>query len=225
MDSRIERLERELHLKQLQINSLLNITQAINSNVKAEGLFKMYQSFLSWEMSIQQMSLFFQENGQWTCVTSLGVDENLLDSGKTLHNTMLNYTSMSRVEASAHPFLRQFELVIPVLHKKSPIAYTFIGGIDVEWCYRAWAKGWACAVADDITMEHRWGEDDRGDKVGSQFLRQSPDRLYYYLRNAADGLRLSHMPVRWKRRHIRKAMNGATARNAAHTDASPPPIV
>jgi len=86
----------------------------------------------------------------------------------------------------------------------------FIGGIDVEWCYRAWAKGWACAVADDITMEHRWGEDDRGDKVGSQFLRQSPDRLYYYLRNAADGLRLSHMPVCWKRRQLTRMTAQAT---------------
>lgn len=130
MDSRIERLERELHLKQLQINSLLNITQAINSNVKADGLFKMYQSFLSWEMSIQQMGLFFRENGHWTCVTSLGVDETLLDNGKTLGDITLNYTTMSRIEEGAHPFLRQFELVIPVLHKRSPIAYTFIGGLD-----------------------------------------------------------------------------------------------
>ncbi len=130
MDSRIERLERELHLKQLQINSLLNITQAINSNVKADGLFKMYQSFLSWEMSIQQMALFFLEHGQWTCVASLGVDDELLDEGGTLRDIPFAYTSMSRVEEGAHPFLQQFEIVIPVLHKKQPLAYAFIGGLD-----------------------------------------------------------------------------------------------
>ena len=39
--SRIEKLEREVNLKQLQINSLLAITQAINENVSADGLFNM----------------------------------------------------------------------------------------------------------------------------------------------------------------------------------------
>ena len=43
--STLEMLERELHLKQLQINRLLNITQAINNNVKEDGLYKMYNSF------------------------------------------------------------------------------------------------------------------------------------------------------------------------------------
>jgi sigma-B regulation protein RsbU (phosphoserine phosphatase) len=37
--SNIEALERELNLKQLQVNRLLNITQAINNNVSAHGLF------------------------------------------------------------------------------------------------------------------------------------------------------------------------------------------
>lgn len=50
----LEKLEKELSLKQLQIKSLLTITQAINDNVSAEGLFNMYKSFLSWEMGIEK---------------------------------------------------------------------------------------------------------------------------------------------------------------------------
>ncbi|MBL7793257.1 MAG: serine/threonine protein phosphatase, partial [Saprospiraceae bacterium] len=46
----MEALERELHLKQLQVNQLLNITQAINSNISAEGLYRMFESFLGWEI-------------------------------------------------------------------------------------------------------------------------------------------------------------------------------
>ena len=48
--SRIEKLERDVSLKQLQINSLLAITQAINDNVAAADLFNMYNTFLRWEM-------------------------------------------------------------------------------------------------------------------------------------------------------------------------------
>ena len=58
--SRIDRLEREIGLKQLQINSLLTITQAINENVPAEDLFKMYGAFLRFEMAIRKMALFFR---------------------------------------------------------------------------------------------------------------------------------------------------------------------
>ncbi|MCB0634586.1 MAG: serine/threonine protein phosphatase, partial [Lewinella sp.] len=63
--SKIEALERELNLKQLQINRLLNITQAINNNVSAEGLFNMYRSFLSWEVGIKKMVLFIKKDKQW----------------------------------------------------------------------------------------------------------------------------------------------------------------
>ena len=71
--SRIEKLEREVSLKQLQINSLLAITQAINENVPAEGLFNMYNSFLRWEIGIRKMALFFKENDKWDCTSALGI--------------------------------------------------------------------------------------------------------------------------------------------------------
>ena len=71
--SSIESLERELNLKQLQINRLLNITQAINNNVSAEGLFNMYRSFLSWEIGVKKMALFVQDedSGMWKCMASI----------------------------------------------------------------------------------------------------------------------------------------------------------
>ena len=64
----LEKLERELNLKQLQIKSLLAITQAINDNVSASGLFNMYKSFISWEMGIHTMALFVKSEVGWNCV-------------------------------------------------------------------------------------------------------------------------------------------------------------
>lgn len=75
----------------------------------------------------------------------------------------------------------------------------FIGGIDVEWGFRCWANGFASAVADDIIVVHRWGHKAaKDDAVGSQISRESDVRIFYYVRNAMDGLRLAHMPLRWK---------------------------
>ena len=70
-----EELERQLFLKQLQINRLLDITQAINNNVKAEGLFEMYKSFLNWELGVRRMALFVEKDDGWVCACSIGIDE------------------------------------------------------------------------------------------------------------------------------------------------------
>ena len=74
----------------------------------------------------------------------------------------------------------------------------FIDGIDVEWCFRAWAKGYACLLAEDVAMVHRWGHEAEEGRRVPQILRQSDLRTYYYIRNTVAGFRLRHMPMRWK---------------------------
>lgn len=128
--SKIEALERELNLKQLQINRLLNITQAINSNVPARELFQMYQSFLSWELSVKKMALFVRSDEGWSLAASLGEPENLAESEITEH--LEKYTFLRNIEASDPAIVREFDVVIPVRHKDHPIAYVFIGGFGED---------------------------------------------------------------------------------------------
>jgi len=124
--SRIEKLEREVNLKQLQINSLLTITQAINENVAADGLFNMYSSFLRWEIGIRKMALFFKEGGRWECMSSSGVEESLLEND--VNEELSRFRHKQGLEGSEHPLISEFDLVIPVMHKNEPIAYAFVGG-------------------------------------------------------------------------------------------------
>jgi len=126
--SRIEKLEREVSLKQLQINSLLIITQAINENISARDLFKMYNSFLRWEIGIRKMALFFKEAGAWECMSSLGIDDALLETDINLE--LNRYRTLQGLENATHPLVREFDLVVPVTHKEVPIAYAFLGGFQ-----------------------------------------------------------------------------------------------
>ncbi|MEM8908271.1 MAG: PP2C family protein-serine/threonine phosphatase [Bacteroidota bacterium] len=127
--SNLEALERELHLKQLQINRLLTITQAINNNVSAQGLYDMYNSFLSWEMGVKKMALYVLQNGLWKCTSSIGISEELIQLD--ISDRFPNYQRLKNIdEDKDHPLISEFAVVIPVMHKKSPIAYTFIGGFD-----------------------------------------------------------------------------------------------
>jgi len=127
----VEQLQNELHLKQLQINRLLGITQAINNNVSANGLYEMYRSFLGWELGIHKMALFIKEDeGKWICTTSIDILPELL-----LHDIssqLASYDRLKTLEGADHPLIGQFDIVIPVKHKDMPIAYVFIGGFGED---------------------------------------------------------------------------------------------
>jgi len=123
----IEELERELNLKQLQIKSLLTITQAINENIPADSLFNMYKSFLSWEMGVEKMLLYIRNENTWECVSRIH-EENIIDSDK-LEFIFGQYTRLHTIKKNDPEALHTFDILIPVYHKKMPLAYALIGGI------------------------------------------------------------------------------------------------
>ncbi|MCB0521456.1 MAG: PP2C family protein-serine/threonine phosphatase [Saprospiraceae bacterium] len=126
----IGQLERDLNLKQLQINRLLNITQAINNNVKMSGLFEMYCSFLGWEMGVKKMALFYRKNEKWECTAHIGVEEKYLKMD--IASQFSKYSRLQNLTDSEHPFVKLFDVVIPVKHKDNHLAYVFIGGFSEE---------------------------------------------------------------------------------------------
>jgi len=126
----VEKLQQELSLKQLQINSLLTITQAINDNVAAPELYNMYKSFIGWEMGIKRMALFFRHNDEWQCVTHLKAEH--LANVDNLGPILKKFTKTQRITKSDPELLQGFDLMIPVYHKKNPIAFALMGGIRTE---------------------------------------------------------------------------------------------
>lgn len=129
----LEKLEKELSLKELQIKSLLTITQAINDNVPEGGLFNMYKSFLSWEMGILKMCLFVKGSEDWRIATHINLQEGY---EKELIEECLKHKRLHTIKDEDHVYLRMFDIIIPVFHKQNPIAFALIGGIkDKEDIY------------------------------------------------------------------------------------------
>lgn len=122
----LEKLEKELNLKQLQIKSLLTITQAINDNISAEGLYNMYKSFLSWEMEIDKMVLFIKEEDKWKCAATINASK---ENSNVLIPKIIKYKRLHTIKDEDEEILTDFDIIIPVFHKKQPLAYAIIGGI------------------------------------------------------------------------------------------------
>ena len=122
-----DELEQKLNLKQLQINRLLNITQAINENVSVDGLFTMYTSFLNWEMGVDKLLLYIKREGEWVIASDSGIKESLLK--RNIEDFFTNFERVGNIEKGIDPLIDLFDIVIPVRHKEVAIAYVFIGGL------------------------------------------------------------------------------------------------
>ncbi|MDP4023388.1 rhamnosyltransferase [Methylobacterium sp. NEAU 140] len=73
----------------------------------------------------------------------------------------------------------------------------FIDGVELEWCFRAWARGFGCYLDASVTIPHRVGAGTIR-FLGLATPRQPLPRMATYLRNSLYAWRLPHVPLRWK---------------------------
>ncbi len=122
-----KKLYEELRLKQTEMNSLLQVTQAINDNLGINGLIKIYTDILIYEMGAERVA-FFLEDDNWRCQRGVGVDDAFV---KTNHQKeLLSFTHLTHLNKEKHSFSPLFDIIIPVYHKNQPLAFTLIGGTD-----------------------------------------------------------------------------------------------
>ncbi|KMO14294.1 rhamnosyltransferase [Methylobacterium platani JCM 14648] len=77
----------------------------------------------------------------------------------------------------------------------------FIDGVDLEWGFRAWARGYGCWMETRTALPHRVGAGTiRSRLLGIAMPRQPLFRMTAYLRNSVYAWRLPHVPGRWRRR-------------------------
>ncbi|MEF2554148.1 hypothetical protein VQ042_22925 [Aurantimonas sp. A2-1-M11] len=69
--------------------------------------------------------------------------------------------------------------------------------IDVEWCFRAWSKGWSVWVDRTLYITHSVGE-ARLVFGPLNFPKQNMSRMRTYIRNQCNLLTLEHVPWHWK---------------------------
>lgn len=125
-----EQLERHLALQKLQIKRLLDITQAINNNIGVGELFEMYKNTLTHEMRVGKFALYIYQNDYWECVSHMGLSEGFLN--EPIGDAFDQYTRFTGLRDVTHPLLREFDFILPVYHKKQPIACTLLKNIKIE---------------------------------------------------------------------------------------------
>jgi phosphoserine phosphatase RsbU/P len=121
---------KRLQLSNFKLDSLLNVTQAINENLSTEGLLKRYEKILREDLGIGKVVLY-SYNKTWECILASGIKH---EQYKDIHveNDLLHFREITNLTTMEQPKLATFDVVIPVFHKAMPLAYVLLGDIEEE---------------------------------------------------------------------------------------------
>ena len=117
------------HLKQMELNSLLEITEAINNNLPEEALYKIYDFTIRANLNIDKYALYVFES-DWQAKVSYGTTVNLIDNG-TLPEELTGLQETTSLVEMESPF-DQFNIAIPILHKTQNLAIVLATGSDTN---------------------------------------------------------------------------------------------
>lgn len=119
-------LQKLVERKELELNALLEITQAINNNVPEESLYKIFNFTLRSNLNLKKLALFVLDE-IWNCKVSFGTQKNFLKS--TLDERFKLIKNIHRMDEFDDCDFHEFDLVIPVAHKMDTLAVVFVGGL------------------------------------------------------------------------------------------------
>ncbi len=115
-------------VKDIKLNSLLEITKAINNNFSTEQLLEIFEEVLEKQLNIGKLVLFSNENDSWKCILKYGVGEEYNDIN--VERDLLSIKEIGTINFSQKRLNKAFEIVIPVFHKSQPLAYVLIGDLE-----------------------------------------------------------------------------------------------
>lgn len=115
-----------LKLKNLKLNSLLEITNAINNNFSKEQLLKIFEFVLRSQLNIGRMA-FYTCDEEWRCSLRYGLDMRFEEDEAA--NQILFFKEVTEFTEERHSCFDKFEVIIPVFHKSKPLAFLLLGDI------------------------------------------------------------------------------------------------
>lgn len=125
-------LRDQLTLKQLEIDTLLQITKAINTNEPVHVLFKLFEQTLYKQLGIERF-LLFSRSSEWNMNLNFG---NGINAEKiSIEKDLLPFkklTFLDELNGSKPLYFKEYDILIPVYHKDDPLAFLLISNPRVE---------------------------------------------------------------------------------------------
>ena len=112
-------------LKKLELEAMLEVTQAINSNLPEEQLFRIFYFTLRANLNIQKFALFVCDAAGWECKVHHSPNINI-KSLQLNDEIVRKIDKLESTESLPEEFRREFRQVFPIKHKEQTLAYMFM---------------------------------------------------------------------------------------------------
>ncbi len=123
IEKRINLLESKLEFQEFKLNSLLEITNAINSNLPINKLIEIFHFILKEQLHFSKILLLHQQQ-KWEILLKIGI------KGSILTNELIRILARSKeitiIDSSPDQLLSKFQTIVPVFHQKEPLAYLLL---------------------------------------------------------------------------------------------------
>ena len=125
----IQFLENQLSFQEFKISSLLEITNAINSNQSVDTLTKIIHFVLKEQLHYSKFILLYHTKS-WEPILKVGIKGTIKE--EELSQTLSRFTEITFIDSSPSEIISQFDCVVPVNHQKKAIAYLLLQGENLK---------------------------------------------------------------------------------------------
>ena len=130
-ESTTSKFTQKLEQNEFKLSSLLEITKAINNNVPIQTILKIFEYIIREQLGISKLILYTNNQITWSCILHFG--SRGLNKKISVEKELSHIQEITVIESSSIETLNSFDVVIPIIHKKKPIAYLLIGDLEEEF--------------------------------------------------------------------------------------------
>jgi len=124
----IPALRAKYDIKEMELNALLEITQAINNNLPEESLYKIYNFTLRANLNIQKLALYVLDE-EWNCKVNYGTKTSFNEH--PFNEAFLSFDKITSYDfKQLDPVFSEFDIIVPIAHKERKLAFVFVSGND-----------------------------------------------------------------------------------------------
>tara|TARA_R110002072_G_scaffold282761_3_gene445976 strand:+ start:52479 stop:53711 length:1233 start_codon:yes stop_codon:yes gene_type:complete len=129
VESFVKNLENQLQLKDFKLNSLLDITNAINVNQNVGQLMQLFEFIVHEQLGYDKFVLFNKQDS-WDCILRKGHKGRVKDFD--ISSELGRFKEITMIESTQSHLLKEFDVIVPVFHKEKALAYFLVKGVEYD---------------------------------------------------------------------------------------------
>ena len=122
-------IQHQIELKDIKLQALLEITNAINSNLPIEQLLNLFSFILKEQLGFKKFILLHHQE-EWNCLVKTGYKGKI--ELKEVEKDFERFKEITLVESSTNTIIKEFQAIVPVFHLNKALAYLLISSSSVS---------------------------------------------------------------------------------------------